>query len=220
MFCTTEDTAAQYTKKIKEGYASGYGIKLTGGWIVSRPEITYIGNEVDYIVHQVELVDASSQWAIGLTGQKRFGWLYAEGNAWYSGYSMTFDVTTYANQSKPLRKMTESFGYIDLQVMGGLISHGFRLGVGPVMHILANQDSELLTLENYNQKLRKVSYGFSGCVGYDFDRFAIDLKYDKAFRTIGDHIYYRYKKSQFLETPDGITLSFTYKFYMKEGTLY
>ncbi len=212
--------SGQYTKKVKEAYASSYGVKFTGGWIVSRPEVTYIGNEKDYIIHQVEFSQSSPQLALGLTGQKRFGWLYAEGNAWISRYAMTFDVTTYANISQPLRQMTEKFTYVDLQMMGGLISQGFRIGVGPVMHILADQESQLVTLENYVQKLRTVSYGFSGCVGYDFGRFAIDLKYDKAFRTIGDHIYYRYKKSKFLETPDGLTLSFTYKFYKKEGTLY
>jgi len=215
-----QPVTAQYTKKVKENYASSSGVKLSSGWIVSRPEITYIGNERDYIIHQVEFASASPQYAVGLTGQKRFGWLYAEGNALYSSYSMTFDVTTYANQSRPLRQMTETFGYIDLQVMGGLISQGFRIGVGPVMHLLANHESELVSLENYVQKLRTVSYGFSGCVGYDFGRFAVDLKYDKAFRTIGDHIYYRFKKSRFLETPDGLNLSFTYKFYKKEGTLY
>lgn len=216
----TSSISGQYTKKIKEAYASSYGVKLTGGWIVSRPEITHIGNEKDYIIHQVEFSNASPQFAVGLTGQKRFGWLYAEGNAWLSRYAMTFDVTTYANKIQPLRQMTEKFTYADLQIMGGLISQGFRIGVGPVMHILADQESQLVSLENYVQKLRRVSYGFSGCVGYDFGRFAVDLKYDKAFRTIGDHIYYKYKKSKFLETPDGLTISFTYKFYKKEGTLY
>ncbi len=203
----TGTISAQYSEKVKENTISRFGVKFVGGLIESRPEITYVGNDKDYVIHEVELSKTLPQYSFGLWGQKRFGWLYVEGNALYSKYGMTFDVTSFENSAQPLRKMTEKFGYIDIQVMGGLRSHGFRIGVGPVMHILANHDSELITLENYNQKLRSVSYGFSGAIGYDLGRFSFDLKYDKAFRTVGDHIYYGNKKSLFLETPDAISLS-------------
>jgi len=203
----------QYRKSDLEKYKAKYGVKILGGYVNLRPETTYVGNERDQIVHQIALTDATPQMAIGLWGQKRFGWLYAEGNILYSHYGMNFDVTTYMIENIQTRRMQENFGYLDLQIMGGVISNGFRLAVGPVMHLLVNQNSELTTLSNYNQKLRDVSYGFSVGIGYDIGRFSFDLKYDKAFRTIGDHIYYRYKKSQFLETPDSITFSIAYAIF-------
>jgi len=209
----TLTASAQYSAKVKETYASRYGIKISGGAIVTRPEITYIGNENDYVIHQVELANSSPQFSAGLWGQKRFGWLYAEGNILYSTYGMSFDVSSYSPDGQTLKNMKEKFSYVDIQVMGGLISNGFRIGVGPVMHVLANHDSELEVLQNYNQKLRKISYGFSGAIGYDLGRFSFDLKYDKAFRTVGDHIYYGNKKSLFLETPDAVNLSVAYAIF-------
>ncbi len=213
IFIGTLSATAQYSSKAKENFASRYGFKISGGAIVTRPEITYIGNEQDYVVHQVELSNSSPQFSAGLWGQKRFGWLYAEANALFSTYGMSFDVTSYNTEGQTLKNKTERFGYVDLQVMGGLISNGFRIGVGPAMHILANHHSELDVLQNYNQKLRNISFGFSGAIGYDLGRFSFDLKYDKAFRTVGDHIYYGYKKSQFLETPDAISLSVAYALF-------
>lgn len=199
---------AQYSKKEKEKFGSKYGIKVVGGAILSRSELTEVGNKVDnYVIHKIQLNRTLPQISFGLFGQKKFGWLYAEASALYSNYGMVFDVTSFVTEDGPSFQLTEKFGYIDLQVMGGLTSNGFRIAVGPVMHILANHNSELSDLENYNQNLRKTSYGFSGAIGYDYGRFCFDLKYDKAFRTVGDHIYYGDKKSLFLETPDAISLS-------------
>ncbi len=201
---------SQYSKKARENYASRYGIKILGGAILTHPENTYVGNDKDQAIHQVTLAGSSPQFSAGVWGQKRFGWLYAEGNALVSRYGMKFDVLSYVSDWRDIKTMEEKFTYVDLQVMGGLISNGFRIGVGPAMHILAGHNSELETLESYKQNLRGISYGFSGCVGYDLGRFSFDVKYDKAFRTVGDHIYYRNKKSLFLETPDALVISVAY----------
>ncbi len=186
------------------------GIKIAGGAVVTRPEISFLGNNSDNYLSMVELSHATPQTSFGLFAQKKFGWLFAEANALYSNYGMVFNVADYSGDKQDLHQMKERFSYVDLQVMGGLNSHGFRISVGPVMHILSGHSSELAVLENYNEKMRKISYGFSGAIGYNLNRFSFDLKYDKAFRTVGDHIYYGYKKSPFLETPDAITFSVGY----------
>ncbi len=203
---------SQYSKEIREKNAFRYGVKLSGGAILAREETVYIGNGKDQIVHEIQLAQTFPQYNAGFWAQKRFGWLYSEVNVLYTRFGIGFDVTTYKEDGRPRTRMTERFGYLDLQAMGGLFSNNFRLGVGPVMHILTNHRSELLGLEHYNQKLRRVSYGFGFSVGYDAGRMSIDLKFDKTFRTIGDHIYYRYSKSQFFETPDGITIAVAYSF--------
>ncbi|MBK9737764.1 MAG: hypothetical protein IPO92_23640 [Saprospiraceae bacterium] len=200
----------QYSKKSKELYSSKYGLKMAGGLILVRREISEIGNEENYVVNQVTLARTLPQKSFGLFGRKKFGWLYAEANALYSSYGMAFDVTSYSTGVETKKEMVEKFGYVDLQIMGGLTTNGFRIGVGPVMHVLARHDSELAVLDNFNQKLRNISYGFTGSIGYDLNRFSFDLRYDKAFRTVGDHIYYGNKKSLFLETPDALMISIAY----------
>ena len=59
----TLTATAQYSSKAKENYASRFGIKISSGAIVTRPEITLIGNEQDYVVHQVELANSSPQFS-------------------------------------------------------------------------------------------------------------------------------------------------------------
>lgn len=187
--------------------APRFGVKFGTSLMLGNSEITYAGNSKNEAIYEVKINNLTQQYSFGLFGQKKFGWLFVEGNALYSTYGVDYDVKSYTNNDTPVSKMQEKFGYVDIQVMAGLTHSGFRLGVGPVAHILAHHTSDMTKMDSYNEKMRAISYGFSGSIGYDIDRFSFDVKYDKAFRSVGDHIYYGDKKSLFKETPDAITFS-------------
>jgi hypothetical protein len=187
-----------------------YGFKVAAGPILVRAEKSEIGNSNDYVIYEVEIANTDPKLSIGAFAEKRFGWLYAQGSSMVSRYGVNYDITYYTEGEKITERSGEDFTYFDMQVMGGLIDNGFKIGVGPMMHILAGQRSELTSLENYNQVLRKVSYGFSGSVGYVYGKFGIELKYDNTFRTVGDHVYYGNKKSLYKESPDALMLQVSY----------
>ncbi len=201
---------AQTPPLTTSNHDSRYGIKAGIGYITSRGESDLVFSGTEYQVQKIKINQAAPQLSLGLWGQKKFGWLYAEGNALLSTYAMSYDVSSGIIDDVQPKRMSERFGYLDVQVMGGIISHGFRLGVGPVAHVMVGHDSDLSAMDHLNEKFRAISYGFSGSIGYNFDRVSIDLKYDKAFRTVGDHIYYGYRKSRFLNTPDAISLTVAY----------
>jgi hypothetical protein len=202
---------AQYSKKNKERAEFKFGIRAAGGSILSRPELSLVGNENDYVIHEVNFAKATPQFSMGAFAHKKFGWIFSEAAVSYATYGMQYDVRSYIDGNGTVVPMSERFGYMDVQVMAGLTDNGFRLGVGPVAHILVHQDSELTSLTNYFQKFRTSTFGFSALVGYEIGHVSFDLKYDKAFRTLGDHIYYGYRKSQFRETPDALMLQVSYR---------
>jgi len=186
------------------------GVKLAAGYITTGSETTMFLNETSLTSQKVKFADATPQYSFGLWGQKKFGWLYTDANILYTSYGMSYEVSGANSDDVNLKVLSEKFNYVDIQVMGGLTSNGFRLGVGPVAHILANHNSDLMNVQYFNERMRKISYGFSGAIGYDFKNFSIDIKFDKAFRTIGDHMYYGTRKSRFQETPDAFTFSVAY----------
>ncbi|MBK9737765.1 MAG: hypothetical protein IPO92_23645 [Saprospiraceae bacterium] len=197
----------QITPLAKEKFKSRYGVKVVAGLISNRPESTYLGDESGVALYEISTARTLMQTSFGMFAQKKYGFLYVDASAVYSNYGVVFDVSSISGRDETNHNMIEKFGYIDLQIMGGITSHGLRIGVGPVMHILANHSSELTHLENFSQRMRTTSYGFSSTLGYDIGIFSFDLRYDKAFRTVGDHIYYGYKKSQFHSTPDAVSFS-------------
>lgn len=201
-------TFAQFAKKkTNENFSTRYGVKVAAGFVLANPELTLVGNESDFVVNEVKFKNSELLKSIGVFGQKKFGYLFVQGDLLYSNYGMNFDVKSFSNEYLPDVVMSESFHYVDMQIMGGLTGNGFRLGVGPVVHILAGHDTELTQLEQYNEKLRTVSFGFSGGIGYDTGIFSFDLKYENAFRTVGDHVWYGNRKSRFIQTPNSISLA-------------
>ena len=201
------DVSAQSNKRSKEIYSTRYGIKIAAGPVLARPELSLIGNESDYVVHEVKFKNSRLMRSIGLFAQKKAGYLFGQVDALYSNYGTSFDVKSFSTIEIPDRVLSESFHYADIQIMGGLTSNGFRIGVGPVIHILAGHSTELNQLEQYEEKLRDISFGFSGGLGYDIGIFSFDMKYEKAFRTIGDHVWYGDRKSRFIQTPNSLIFS-------------
>lgn len=190
-----------------------YGIKMAAGLITTGTETTTLINEAAYTTQKIKFSSAAPQLSVGLWGQKKFGWLYADANILYTRYGMNYDVFGNNSDEVNMKTMSENFEYIDIQIMGGLTSNGFRIGVGPIAHVLANHSTDLMSVQYFNERMRTVSYGFSGAIGYDWNKFSFDIKFDKAFRTIGDHIYYGTRKSRFLETPDALTFSVAYQLF-------
>ncbi|MBK8626823.1 MAG: hypothetical protein IPN86_15040 [Saprospiraceae bacterium] len=190
-----------------------YGIKVTTGFITTSKETTTLINEKSMTSQKIKFSSASPQISVGLWGQKKFGFLYADANVLYSRYGMNYEVYGSNSDDVNMKTISENYQYIDMQVMGGLTSNGFRIGVGPVAHVLAAHQTDLKDETYFNERMRAVSFGFSGAVGYDYKKFSFDIKFDKAFRTIGDHIYYGNRKSRFLETPDALTFSVAYQLF-------
>lgn len=206
------NVSGQYTQDNLDRFSIRYGIKQSGGIIMARKEATDVGSINDLVFHRIELAETLPQFSTGLFRRQRFGWLFLDISTMYNTFGMRYNTTTFTTEGQPEQRMAERFHYINNQVIGGLISNDFRFYVGPIMHILVKQDTELTKLENYLQKIRRISYGFSFGIGYDIDRFSFDIKYDKAFRTIGDHLFYKYKRTKLYETPDGLTITVSYTF--------
>lgn len=183
------------------------GIKSSIGLIPRKPETNILISNNNLAVYEMKSFKMTPQYSYGVFAQKRFGWLFAEGNIQYSTYHSIFEITSFNNSDVPQKEMQENFGYLDFQVNGGIQLEGLRIGVGPVIHVLANHHSEMSEMDNFYEKIRPISFGFSTGLGYDYGVFCFDIKYTKEFRTIGDHIYYGGRKSAFRETPNTFTFS-------------
>lgn len=189
-----------------------FGIKMSYGAVVSRSETTYVGNEDDFLIYTVGIESTKPVWQIGMFSHKKIGYLFVQGDLLLSSYGNRFKVQDYTGATVPEFNYEETFHYIDFQVLGGIHDNGFRIGVGPVFHILADHKSNLEVPGVYKARLRPLSFGFSGEVGYELGNLLLGLKFETAFRSVGDHIYYGPLQSKFKGTPDMLTLNVAYGF--------
>jgi len=168
-----------------------FGVKISVGKLMAGQEATYVGNPFDFINHEVMFEGANAVKNIGLFYQQKFGYLFLRADLGYSQFSQKYNVKSYVQVANPVTFATERFQFIDFQVMGGLnIGSKFRVGAGPVAHILVNQKSELGFISGFETRNRNITYGFIGGVGFDSGRLHLDARYEVGFRNVGDHLYY------------------------------
>ncbi|MBK8700350.1 MAG: hypothetical protein IPN29_12805 [Saprospiraceae bacterium] len=188
------------------------GIKTSIGIIPTRPESVYAGNENDYVTHKITFADASPVFSTGIYAKKVMGWSYLQVDVLYSGYKLGYDMIAYSTREDLTERVTEEFKTMDLIINAGITSNNIRLGFGPVFHILADHKSALQSIPTYVEKLAPMTYGFSGAVGYDLGNLSLDLRYENALTTIGDHIFFGAAKSKFKTGANQITFSVGYGF--------
>ena len=190
-----------------------FGIRGAVGYMPAKSETNFaarINNSpADF---KITFEEASPVYGFGLFVQDEIGWLYFQSEILFQSYQTQFTVRSFLGTDAILGDIEEKWNYLDWQVMAGLHIKNWRLGVGPVAHILVDQTSNFEDLSLYNEKLKGVTFGFLFSAGYNLGLFAIDLRYEKSFRSLGDHIWYDEFKSTFDGTPDILSLAIGFGF--------
>lgn len=190
-----------------------FGVKTSIGILNASGETNYAAkvnnSPADF---KITYDKADPIYGFGVFVQDEIGWLYFQSDLMFTSYHTEFTVSAFDFTDDIIGKVVEEWKYIDWQVMAGLYKNNFRVGVGPVVHIRADHESNFNDFALYNEKLRRLTYGFSAGFGYNFGLFTVDLKYERSFRSIGDHIWYDDFKSTFDETPDMLTASLGFGF--------
>ena len=180
-----------------------FGIKTSIGILPTGPETNFAANvnntPADF---KITYDSADPIYGIGVFVQDEIGWLYFQSDLLFTSYHTEFTVTAFNQTDDLIGKVVEEWKYLDWQVLAGIYKKNYRFGVGPVVHILVDQESNFDEFALYNEKLRRLAYGMSAAVGYNFGLFTLDIKYERSFRTIGDHIWYDEFKSTFEGPPD------------------
>lgn len=178
-----------------------FGVKTSIGVSLAPDETTYSGEVFDYINHEVKYNGTNIIKSIGVFGQEKFGFLYGRAELAYTNFTQEYRVRSFVQFGQGPRTAYENFQMIDFQLMAGLTHNNFRLGVGPVAHVLIGHSTELDFISGYNENLRGLTYGFTTAVGLDAGRFHLDIRYENNFRTVGDHINYGTRNARFKNKP-------------------
>ena len=89
----------------------------------------------------------------------------------------------------------------------GVNYKNFKFGVGPVLDIRVDQDSELATNDAYRDTSKSVDFGFQALVGYRLGILHIDMKYINKFTSIVDGFSLGYDDFRYNKSANRLTLS-------------
>jgi hypothetical protein len=89
---------------------------------------------------------------------------------------------------------------LEIPFNAGVKIKDFKIGLGPVMDVAIDMDSEMAQLSGYKNTGKSIDFGFQGILGYNLGVLHIDIKYINKFSSITDgfalgYDVMKYKKS-------------------------
>jgi hypothetical protein len=184
-----------------------YGAKISYGVLTPRNEIVQVGDENEFVIHEVRYFAADPVFSFGGFHMTTFNYLFLQTDLMLSRHTLRFEVSSIEEGMLVKERSAEKWNFIDFQIIAGVTQNNFRLGVGPLFHVVTGYQDALDNVYSYQNKRRGLNTSFSGLIGYDYNQFSFELKYQGALRTIGDHIYWGPYRSRFRQTPDVISFA-------------
>lgn len=165
------------------------GIRFqTGIQNQQQAESVYLVSPNKSVDYMLEFHSISNTQAVGAFSQFNFGWIYFQPEVLYTRYEAQFLIEDFKSDIAGSKIYTEKYQQFDIPVNAGLRFNNFRIGGGPVFQLVQELDTELEDLRNIDVSPRSISTGFQGGIGFDYKVIHFDIKYQRNFSSVSDHL--------------------------------
>ncbi len=168
------------------------GVKVEYGLNAVPTQSTFLVNEFNQVEHELSIVSATPAQSIGLYSAFDFGYIFLQPEALYTSYSMNFEIENFNSQvdAPSTLTVTEKIQQFDIPVYAGVRYKFLKFGAGPVFHIGQHIESSFSDLGKLSVKPAQISAGFQAGIGLDLKYVNVDVKYQREFNSVTDHIEY------------------------------
>lgn len=201
IFCN--NIQAQFYPGIKGSYAIPF---------IRTQEIKY-DDAFDFLVYKVRFIEQDVSPTISLFGYYRNDKIYLQGELAYRRVKSRFASFDYLKENDPIPIMeTKETNYLMVPLSAGVRFQNFKFGCGPVISFILSENKLFEELLYFEEKRRKMEYGFSFSAGLALYRLHIDISYQLQFEGVGDYIYFREDSKGFTNQPQFVNLGLGFLF--------
>lgn len=168
------------------------GLKVEYGLNNIPTQSHYLVNENNQVEHQISILGATPSQSIGLYSSFDFGYIFLQPEALYTSYSVNYQIENFNNRvdEPSMMNVTEKIQQFDIPVYAGVRYKFLKFGAGPVFHIGETLESPFSDYESIKVKATKISAGFQAGIGVDLKYVNVDIKYQRDFNNVSDHLEY------------------------------
>ena len=184
-----------------------FGPKVAYGMITQKSATIEVVPQSDFVIYDLQYVGSSSVTSIGFMAAKDLGPVFLQSEILATTYSSDFYLNGYKDNNDNPGTYTESYYFLEIPFSAGVSYNNFKFGVGPVMDIRIDQNSELATMDGYRDTSKSMDFGFQGMVGYRLGMFHVDMKYINKFTSIVDGFSLGYDNFRYNKSANRMTMS-------------
>ena len=183
------------------------GPKVGYGIIAQKASNIEVVHQTSFVSYDLEYVGSSSVRSIGFMAARDLGPVFLQAEILGTTYSSDFFFSGFKDNTDGPNIFTETYYFLEVPFSAGVNYKNFKFGVGPVLDIRVDQDSELATNDAYRDTSKSVDFGFQALVGYRLGIFHIDMKYINKFTSIVDGFSLGYDDFRYNKSANRLTLS-------------
>ncbi len=183
------------------------GPKVSYGYITQKSSKIEVIPMSDFIVYDMEFTGATPVTSAGFVAYNDLGPIFLQTEFLASTYSLTFMLKGYKNLSDAPRDYREQYYFVEIPFNAGVKIKDFKIGLGPVLDLTIDKDSELSEVEGYRDTSKATEFGFQGMIGYNLGLFHFDLKYVNKFTSIVDGFSLKNDRLKYSNSANRLTLS-------------
>lgn len=183
------------------------GPKISYGMITQKAAEIPVMPQSDFIVYDLEYLGSSAVTSVGFMAENDLGPVFLQTEVLATTYGMDFYLSGYKSQGDNSRIYRENYYFVEIPFAAGIKKKNFKIGVGPVIDIKVDEDSELKSVDGYRDTSKSMDFGFQGLIGYNLGVFHFDAKYVNKFSSIADGFAFGYDRLQYKKSANRLTLS-------------
>jgi hypothetical protein len=173
----------------------------------ARPSSRIFGTPEGKYAYEFGFISETTNKAMGISLYKSFTKLFFNADITYRESKKRYMVKDYTEEiNAPMNYVDESSKVIHIPVLAGCNFNNLKIGAGTFFNFNLENENKLTRLYPFVNKNRKLETGVELFLGYKlFNRVLVHARYEKAFVSIGNHIYYKQQSTRLVSTMDNIT---------------
>lgn len=176
------------------------GPKSYLGVIAQAPSSIEVMPMSDYHVYGLEYAGSSPVTSVGFMMYNNIGPTFIQAELLGTAYRLDFLMSGYKKADSGTALYREQYYIVEIPINAGIRISDFKVGVGPVMELMLDRDSQMAEMDDYHDMTRKMDFSFQFMAGYNKGIMHIDIKYINKFSSITDdfrlgHDVLKYSKS-------------------------
>lgn len=183
------------------------GPKVSLGYIAQKSEVINVVPMSDFIVYDFEYVGSTPVTSIGFMAVNDLGPVFLQAEVLATTFGMDFYLNGYGGERDNGRIYSQKHYMVEIPFNAGVKIQDFKLGLGPVMDINVDIDSEFKDVENYRDTSKKMDFGFQSMAGYSAGIFHFDVKYVYKFTSIVDGFAFGHDQMKYRKSANRLTFS-------------
>ena len=162
------------------------GPKAALGSVIQGEAMVNVIPMSDHGLYDLKFKGGSSTTSAGIMMFNDLGPFFLQADILGTQYALNYQLDGFSKVNDNSQMYEETYYIIESSFTAGVLVKNFKFGLGPVLDLNIDKDTQLQDMYNYQDKTQDIEFGFQALIGYNWRFIHLDLRYTNKFSGVTD----------------------------------